>query len=222
MFRYATIALFVFGIALTATSEAAISVYTSRAAFDAAAGTTSSQDFNSFASDTPFNLVPLDVGPFTLSVIGSASSSNRIDVPPALFAGFSVDGTAFAAGELNGLNSVLITFDAPITSFGADFAGWNDTIRRSDLVIDGNVIMPPTTVGNQIRFFGVTSDVAFTTVEIRGVPGLGDSFGFDNVSFGASATSVVPEPAMCTMWGIGAMFVAIAAHGRKRKLACIF
>jgi hypothetical protein len=190
--------LIVFVFASTAT--AAITTYTNRALWQAAAGATTGENFNSYLVDTPFHAVPLDVGAFTISMTPGAISGswNFIDVPPPAFSDFNVDGTNIANIGIEDQDAAFFTFDQPITSFGADFAAWNDGVPRSNMIIGADVISPATTPGNQVRFFGVTSTTPFTTVEFRGLPD-SDGFSIDNLEF-----TRVPEPSTVAMLGVGA------------------
>jgi hypothetical protein len=188
----------------------AVSTFTSRALWQAATGATSLETFNSFAVDTPFHTVPVDVGPFTISMSPGAISSswNFIDVPPPAFSDFNVDGSNVANIGLEDLDSAYLTFDTPITAFGADFAAWNDNVLRSNMIVGADVIAPPTTIGNQVRFFGITSTTPFTTVEFRGTIE-SDGFSIDNVEFTA-----VPEPSTIALVGLGTL--AVFAVKRRR------
>ena len=63
---------------------ASFETYTTRAAFDAAVGTTIIEDFESFLVETPFHTIAVDVGDFVLSMAGTpATSLNVIDPAPA-------------------------------------------------------------------------------------------------------------------------------------------
>ena len=63
--------------AVLASPAAVISTFTDRATFNGAVGPTSVEDFNSFGSEVPFHTVPLDAGPFTLSMSGSPATSRN-------------------------------------------------------------------------------------------------------------------------------------------------
>jgi hypothetical protein len=63
---------------------AAITTYTDRATWQTANGTPAfNVDFKSFVSDTSFAVAPLDVGPFSLSGVGTQSINvDLVDVSP--------------------------------------------------------------------------------------------------------------------------------------------
>src|SRR4029079_13023207 len=80
-------------IAILVNSAAAvITTYTSRASFDAAIGTTVTQNFNSYVNDASFRTSAVDAGEFSLSATGSPNVGyDLIDVNPD--ATTDVDGT---------------------------------------------------------------------------------------------------------------------------------
>ncbi len=196
-------------------ASAATTVFTDRASFDLAAGATTLVDFNSFASEVDFRTTALDVGPFSLAGSGTNQvDRNFIDLQPPQFSVFDVDGTTFANLLTNNNSTVTITFDSAIFAFGADFGALNDDIARTEIVAAGDTLAPSITAGNQVRFFGFTSDTAFTTVTFTGGPG--DGFGVDNVSFGGLAGGI-PEPTTWAMLIFG--FGAIGGAMRKKRKA---
>ena len=183
-------------------ANAALTPYTSRAAFDAAVGTTTSQDFDSFGSDAAF---PVDVGDFELSTNSTLTSPsfNLIDAPP-LGDFFDVNGTTLAAiGSIVG-ESFFVTFDKAVTAFGADFAGFNNEPPRTDIIVNGETLAPPTVPGGfDVRFFGFVSDTPFSVVEFFtfGDGNVGDGYGMDNVAY-------VPEPSALALLLFGLLALA--------------
>jgi hypothetical protein len=185
------------------------------------AGSTETETFNAFQSEISFATSPLDVGPFTLSLgAGAATDRNFIDLPPAQFTTFNVDGTTIANVFTETGISAFFTFDNGIRAFGFDLAGFNN-LSQSAVIINGQ------TYGfNQLfprdGFFGVVSDTPFTTVELRTTGFRGtDGFGVDNVTFSATAAAV-PEPATWAMMigGFGIVGGAMrSARRRKPKVA---
>ena len=107
-------------LVLAGPATAAITTYTNRRLWQAAAGATTGENFNSYLVDTPFHTVPVDVGPFTISMTPGAISDswNFIDVPPPALSDFNVDGTNIANIGVGDQDAAFFTFDSPITSFG--------------------------------------------------------------------------------------------------------
>ncbi len=191
-----TLAMVVWGLFASST-EAAVITYTTRASFDAAAGPTALETFNTIPTETRFHTVPLDVGDFTLSMIGNVNTRrNYIDLVPHQFSQFNIDGSANANVFTDSGESLFLTFDVPIKAFGSDLGNLNDDLIRTHIVADGNVLVPPLADGDTPRFFGLVSDTEFMTVEFRGVRN--DGFSIDNVSY-----SRIPEPCSIALLGIG-------------------
>ncbi|MEQ9409463.1 MAG: PEP-CTERM sorting domain-containing protein [Fuerstiella sp.] len=216
---YVTFQSLTFALLFLPTSivDAGFVTYSNRAAWESTVGNHSTEDFNSFTVDTPFHTNAVDVGDFSLSMTGDPGTvRNKIDVPNLWDSSFNIDGTNVASVFLKTGDSLFLIFDAAIVSFGAEFAALNDSVRRVDIVVAGEVFTPPVTAASQVRFFGFTSDVSFTSVELRGVGTFNDGFSLDNVSFSEQAP--VPEPASLAMWGLGAI-VLTGYSRRKRKLA---
>jgi hypothetical protein len=168
--------------AVPASHAAVINTFTNRATFNGAVGPTTVEDFNSFGSEVPFHTTPLDVGPFTFFMTGSPVTTpprNSIELPPLVFPEFNVDGTTIANVRTIGGDSLFLSFDKPTLAFGADFASFNDSSLRTQIVVDGELVTPPVTAGEQVRFFGFETDRFFSTVEFRGISA--DGYAMDNV-----------------------------------------
>ena len=188
-------------------AKAALTHYTNRTDFDAAVGATVLENFNSYTTEVPFHTTPLDVGDFTLSMTGNPSTNsirNIIDLPPLAFADFNVDGTNIVNVLTRNGDSLFITFDTPITAFGADFSAMNDQQYRTEFVVAGETFKP-SIFGDAARFVGFTSDIPFTVLEARGIDN--DGYGIDNVSY-----QFIPEPATLVLLAAGAFIT-----GRKKR-----
>ena len=200
---------------------ATITSFTDRATFNTAVGIPLTlETFNSFGVETSFNITPLDVGDFTLSILGTTPFNNKnfIDIPPPQISQFDVDGSTIANVTTTDTNSFEISFDSAITAFGADFASFNDGSVRSEIILAGETISP-SVVGNlDVRFIGFISDTPFLTVRFDSVGGVRDGYGLDNVSFGSSV-SPVPLAAALPLFGAGLAVMSLVGWRKKNQSA---
>ena len=185
----ASILLLVSGQANAAT----ITTYDNRAAFDAAVGPTTLEDFNSQALGTSFLDVALDLGDFSVErETSGGADEGRMQVGfPCQF-----DGTICGEVTTRSSQDLVFTFLDPIFAFGLDVYALNDeNVLRTLVEADGTNV-PVTVEGDPTaRFFGFSSDTAFTEVRFVGV--VGDGWAFDNLAY-ASPPSVIPTPASTT------------------------
>ena len=192
-------------------AEAAnFTTFTDRAAWESAVSSFSEEDFNDFTENTSFNGSNLDVGDFTLV-------NNLPQIPTANFINTSstgeIDGTPHVdvVAVPSQFSRVGLTFDSPITAFGADFQNVSEGNFTTQFVIDSNIIdIPDTPLG----FFGFVSDMSFSEILLQGpiVGGSVDRLRFDNVVYDQAST---PEPA--SVLGLLAFGAAGATSMLKRK-----
>lgn len=194
----------------TLTQAGVITTYATRAAFDAAVGSSTLEDFNSQTLGTSFKGTSFDVGDFTLLRTGS-SFNGLFEFQGGSF--LDIDGTTLGRVETGStIGDLVFTFDAPITAFGIDTAAWNDRAIRTTVQADGMAVPVTSTPSTAVRFFGFSSDTAFS--EVRFVGGLGDTWSFDNLSY-AQSQSVVPEPSACLTFAV--LGLCVGFSGRKRR-----
>jgi hypothetical protein len=196
-------------VGASTSASAALTVYTDRAAFQAAlTGGFTTENFNSVVGEPDFTLAPLVVGGLTLQGFGRQQGGrNYIDRnSPDL----NVDGTPFATLYVTareGGTVVNLGFASSVFGFGADFRDLQDDEVRTELTVGSAPFLPSITVGNTVRFIGVISDTAFSNVNFRYIGNsFGDGFGMDNVVFGRVAA--VPEPE-----GLALVLTALACLG---------
>lgn len=178
-------------LVVPSTVSAQITTYTDRTTFEAAAGTTITETFNSFTTEEAFHTNPVDAGDFTISMTGPINDGfNFIDIPPHQDTWAFIDGTTSMNVFLKKTGKLIFTFDTPIKAFGADFRAFNDNANRVKFIVNGTSFNPPVSGNDQNTFFGFTSTSQFSVVEMHADFGVNDSFGMDNVTY----ASAVPEP----------------------------
>ena len=186
-------------------SSAAIVTFTDRSTFEASAGTVTSEDFESQTVGTNLQNATIDLGDFTLSVASVFGTPfNLIDQ-----SGFNAPNASIFAGiGLGDGETMTLLFDIAITSFGADFGALNDFVQRSQFEVLADILLAPILSG-EASFFGFTSDTAFTSLVIRGLPE-SDGFGIDNVTY---SVAPIPVPATLPLLALG---LGLLAFMRRR------
>ena len=195
-------------------------VFLNREDFSAELSEQFDETFNSFRNDTPFNtphFSPVDVGDFRIwseSAL-NISQRNKIDVPALERPEFNIDGTPVANFGLTLNLHGYIEFKNPITAFGLDYADLNfsNGQRRPGSIsfrFPGYSVAP---IGD--GFFGVTTDIPFTRVQIFG-RGF-DLFAIDNVTYGTA--KVVPEPGTLMLLLAGLTGVPFVMRKRSESAA---
>jgi hypothetical protein len=204
------------GFLVAGAANAAVTTYTSSAAFTAAAGSTTLVTFNDVASNVSFATSSVDAGPFSLLGIGPDTGTSFLNTQPqsGFFIQYNVDGTTYAQVGTSFGMGFAITFDAPIRAFGASFSAMQDGAVRTAIEVAGTTVTPPVQVGQGVRFFGFLSDTPFTTLRfVNADPTDGDGFGMDNVLFAAAAPVPAPGASALALGVLG----MLAAGARRRK-----
>ncbi len=110
-------------------------------------------------------------------------------------------------------NSLLITFNAPVTAFAIDFGQFYGWVSPLSILLGTGELFNSQSSSNSYSFFGVSSSRAFTSVRLS-APVLGGTYPvIDNLSWG---TSVVPEPSTYALVASGLVLLAAATRGRRR------
>ena len=202
-------------IVQTGVSQAAITTFTDRTTWSGNGTVLYTEDFESYVRDTYFATTPVDVGPFTLSTIGTAAAeTNLIDVSPffdppipASFGNAAVD--IFVEGPL----MADLAFDNPVSGFFADFWAAGNTTELTltlSLLGGGSADVNVPGPGNALESFGFFSDTDLITA-IRFNNSVNDGFKMDNI-----AASVVPVPA--AVWLFGTALLGFVGYSRRRKI----
>jgi hypothetical protein len=219
-------------VAASASANAAVTSFNDLASFSAATGSLNLETFNDFQAETSFHTTALSLGGGAFQVHGfgaNLSSRNFIDLPPAQFIDFDVDGTTimnsfvapdtpvFPGPTIAPATGFEFTFGAPINAFGFDFAAMqNSPAQQTQIVTAGTTLTPPVQNGNRIGFYGFVSNTPFTTIRFIGLAN--DGFGIDNVRWSNAVTPAVPEPETWLML-IGGFGMAGTAIRRQRAIA---
>lgn len=194
---------------LATQAQAALTIYTSRAAWEAAVGSTfAEQNFDTYTTGTSYQSAPVDVGDFSVSMSGSNFGFIWHNIGP-VSSGNNVNGTPQINAATGDVGGTTLAFDSAITAFGANWAGISDS-RTTSIVIDGVATPIPNLNGG---FWGLTSDTPFTSLLLRLTAGAADGFGIDDVVY-TSGASTVPEPGTLALLGLGLAGLAVA---RKRR-----
>jgi hypothetical protein len=210
-------AVLIGAVACSGAASASTVVYTDQAAFVAASGALTLQNFNGFTGTTNLGTAPLTVGGFGVSV----SSNSSAAISPG-GASDNIDGSEFLFANLTGTvadpGALTFTFASAITSFGANFVSFNNNVLRESAVIGGVAIDPLPMSPN---FLGFVSNTAFTSITFRNQMGGGnnDSFGLDNVRYSVAA---VPEPATWAMMLVGFGMMGAAMRYRRRSTKAVY
>jgi len=203
-----TIKLFITAMLFTvaSTSYSAVVTYTDRTTW-AGAGTVSyTEDFEGYTSDVSFRTSAVDVGPFSLSTIGTAvSTRNLIDVRPVVVSTASIAtfGNSLVEIFVNDAAALTaeITFDTAVKGFFADFWAAGNTTPLTltlSLLSGGTTAVNVPGIGNGEESFGFWSTEAITSIIFSNVQN--DGFNIDNISGGqTSTTPAVPVPAAVFM-----------------------
>jgi hypothetical protein len=197
-------------------------------------------NFESFTTDVPFDIVPLNVGPFTASVNGSSPFGNFIDTEflfPPSFGGASMN--MFVNGPLgaglSGPVTVDFVFSNPVRAFFADFfaAGspfvGNSPAMMNLLFADGTsadiliplvvqcfqgVCSPPPE--QDLQGFGFASSQAVTRLRFSNQAN--DGFHADNFRGVAAEVTASPEPTTFALLAFGLAGLGLVARARRRAI----
>ena len=195
------------GVASEAAASPVLTIYTNRAAWEAAVGGLfAEQDFDSYTSPVSYEFSPIDVGDFTVSVSGSTFGTGWHQIGPPTFN--DVNGTPDINAATGATGGTSFTFDFNINAFGANWGGISDS-RVTSINVGGTIVAIPNLDGG---FWGLTSDTPFSTSLLFLSSGAADGFAMDNVVYSA-AGATVPEPATLGLLSVG----LLALRARRRK-----
>ncbi len=185
--------------AATAPALGQLSFEFNEATFDAGLSNPFEYGFDGFP-DTSYSgaeaAAGVDFGFFTVTASDVSSISGDLNVTNQILNIFL---------DNNNAPSYTLTFDSPVTAFGADYGVPNGISGDTIVTVDGmtNSISQIGLVST--GFLGITSANPFT--EITFGPGSFDNFSIDNLTF-----DLVPEPSSAAIFGL----VGLASLRRRR------
>ena len=214
-------------IIISTHANSAIVTFTDRSAFQAAAGTTATEDFNTapighFVDTSSFAGIfddGLDFDDFTLSSTGPNPGRISVGTYTAVSGPvpFNIDGTNFIVASKYFSDTLTFNFHTAITAFGFDQNNYFEPIptgffglNMDSITLDGLSFF----VNNPSDFFGFTSDTPFNSIQFNefGVSLAEDDYGIDNIEYSVSA---VPVPAAA--WLFGSALLGFFGFTRKRR-----
>jgi hypothetical protein len=215
---WTSIAAVAMGLCTARPAAAAATFFTDPVAFQAAAGTTAAQGF-----ETPFASGPsVNFTAFTVAET-SADAFLRQSLAPLM----ATDGVASLEFRSDGPSTVTFTFASPVTAFGITINSFGNT-GPGILNVITNVGMttammlgqsPPQLAPLNEIFFGVVNvDEPFTTVTFT-TTSTNDIMTFDGASY--STATVVPEPASAGLLGVGGIALSVLLRRRRRRVRVV-
>ena len=210
-----------FAIVATASiATAETNTFADRVAFEASVAGLVTEDFQTINGVGDFHAGTVDIGPFTIqsniSQAGRGTFQTGAEVDGLTFNGSVYGDAVVATGSL-----LTFTFDETIFAFGIDLDEFGDGPDPSTIGILGETFEPDvlafggggltTSDDSESYFFGLTSNIGFTTVTYAAT---GDGFGFENVSFSSVAPVPLPAPLAMLAFSVLGLFIY-----RKRQSA---
>ncbi|MEM6637407.1 MAG: hypothetical protein AAF667_16110 [Pseudomonadota bacterium] len=215
------VALFLSSAAQAATS------FVDRSAFIAQTSPQGSVDFNDVPAGSSFEDQDLTVGNMTLrgGVFPISPGGWNLIAPGGACTGLNfdltqIDGTNFACSFVNPEFDLRVDFNAPVTSWGADFRDIADTDRRTKLsFFDGNDDLIADYVAEGLG----DSEISFIGLDLMGAEATHlifsiiiddveadnlDLFAMDNALFSTARGTDVPNPAPVPLPPAMALFLS--------------
>lgn len=179
---------------------AQFTTFTDEATFLGAAGSVTLESFDGFNVDD-------GVGPVTFFDFGDFTAEGTGGADFFVEAGGSfgdVNGTNFIDGFVASsptVREVFLTFDTPITSFGATFNNPGSGAGVS-FEVGGVTALDVTPLGTGVGFRGFVSDTPFTELTVTTGTGSlpGEIFSLDDLIYG-----IVPEPTSLALVGMAGL-----------------
>jgi hypothetical protein len=199
-FSFILITAVVFAVFSSLNSQvSAVTIFTSRSAWESAVGSFVTEDFDALAP-FEFSTGLNSVGLIDVYVTGP-DYENQLGGPSTLGGQFAINGTNHLIGHVldGGTTHPTVIFPYPIIGFAAD---WRSTTTGGHLLtmtFDNTTIHFDDYLSDDgTGFLGIKATNTFTQAVFGTETTYAEAFGMDNLS-------ITPEPATVTLLGLGAL-----------------
>ena len=188
---------------ITPAYSATITTYSSSTSWLAATTGDQEDSLSSLAPAGSYTMYPGGFSQAGVEYIGLSGSIFVADTTSGAFS-WANFGTG-EAGFITGTNTIAITIPTPVTAFAINL--WSSPFGQTYTVstLSTPFSVGPTSTSAPPTFFGITSDTAFTTVDVTAQAGTTYAI-FDNVQWGTTET---PEAGTFLLIGTGLMGFAV-------------
>jgi PEP-CTERM motif-containing protein len=199
--------LFTLAVMATPAYSATITTYSDSPTWLAATtGVITTDTFTGLAPTNSYTMYPSGILENGVEFIGLSGSTGVMDTTLASYYNFGTGDAGFVSA---GGTSVQITLPSPVTAFSIDLFTNPAQVTYTVTTLSTPFTVPTFTTSVGPAFFGVTSDTAFSSVNLQVPAGTTYAF-FDNFQFGtAQVESPVPEAGTFLLIGTGLLGFAV-------------
>ncbi len=200
--------LFTLAVMITPAYSATITTYSDSASWLAATTGDQLDDFEGYAPSGNYTTYPGGIFQNGVEFIGLSGTTGVMDTTMAPYHNFGTGDAGFVTGGTD----VRITLSSPVTAFAINLFTNPPNLTYTVTTLS-TPFSVPTFAAPTPAFFGITSDTAFSTIDL-GVP-TGSTYAFfDNFQWGTAQAGQqgqgqVPEAGTFLMIGTGLMGFAV-------------